>query len=252
MDIANNTPEEYKHFEEEVKKRFPYANLKYHYKTPLWVVNLLMRKYQISNVAKCIQDFNENKRFQSPFDRDLEPYIDLEKYSPLERKQLESSWESVREYKVIDDSEEFKMNANENMTIHSFKRLLLTQVKKPFFFVKESHANEMKLKDSIFKCNDTIRITYDLDSWTTKIANFFNPQESFELRVSKSDDIDTIVDQIRDQNDNLGDVVHLVIAAKDKNGELDIENSHELDNTESLCYNEISRNSTLHFVDCKV
>jgi len=45
VENPNNLPEEYKPFEEEVKRRFPYAALKYHYRTPLWVINLLIRKY---------------------------------------------------------------------------------------------------------------------------------------------------------------------------------------------------------------
>ena len=114
-----------------MKRRFPYANLKYHYKAPLWVINLLIRKYQVSNVAKCIESFNEHKRFQSPFDRDLEPYIDLEMFTTYERKQLEKSWKNkdeVKSYKVVHDmpTGQFTIKADQNLTIHTFKRLILT------------------------------------------------------------------------------------------------------------------------------
>jgi len=96
------------------------------------------------------------------------------------------------------------MKADENMTIHAFKRLLLTQVKKPFFFAKETFGNDEILKNSIFADNDTISITYDLDEWKTKIKNLFNMNESVELVVKKNEDVETVIENMRDINPDIG------------------------------------------------
>lgn len=91
----NNLPKEYQQILEHVSKRFLYANiqaanLKKYYKCPLFVTNLLFRKYQLENVDDVIKYLNKSRVFESVLDRDLEPYIDLEVYTQQERNVLVS------------------------------------------------------------------------------------------------------------------------------------------------------------------
>jgi len=93
------------------------------------------------------------------------------------------------------------------MTIHAFKKLLLTQVKEPFFFVNETFKNDEILKDSLFAETDSVRITYKINEWTASIKNFFNPEDCVTLKVKKGDDGETVIENMREIKEDIGNCI---------------------------------------------
>ena len=116
-------------------------------------------------------------------DQDLHSYIDLEPFSSLEIKHLHEKWKKIeesgekifKEFEIHTDSDsEAKVNikADEMMTIYDFKRLVLTHFKgKQFFFEKEDAklTNDKLVKD-LFSNKSTLKITFQLHCWKTKIS----------------------------------------------------------------------------------
>ena len=112
------------------------------------------------------------------------------------------------------------------MTIYDFKRLVLTHFKgKQFFFEKEDAklTNDKLVKD-LFSNKSSLKITFQLHCWKTKISEIKIKQEHdgklVEVDVSKSDSPNDIINRMRQKQPDIGTNVKLAVCGQNKSNHI--------------------------------
>ena len=92
---------------------------------------------------------------------------------------------------ISDKYGEFKVNADETMKIHDFKRVILNYIKKPFFLEFEI-GNEKTLSEYLQKSKEIVKVYFDINEWSCKAKNICSGNEITIHNVSK----ETLIEDI--------------------------------------------------------
>jgi hypothetical protein len=124
-------------FSQEIKKRFPFANLSGDYAAPEWVKPLLFQKYSLKDIGNCIRFLNKLKLHAFQIPPEIIEDVEIERYEDYEIDVCVRKWR--KENKVLANIEIIDQNGDivdnfqvpKDLKIRNFKSFILnTRYKK--------------------------------------------------------------------------------------------------------------------------
>ena len=151
-----------------MEESFPFVQGEGDFKCPYWIKCLLMEKYNINEVRKVIQNFNEGRLHRTQIDDVLMQDIDIEPLTDYEVHILKSQWKKKSIIKVSSDmNDQFEIEIDTDQTdFLTLKRLILNKKPKPFF-MDENYPN-----DSLVKDKKSVMIFFNLDVFDLVIKGY--------------------------------------------------------------------------------
>ena len=222
----------------------------------MWVINLLFKKYNLENVALVIKVLNTFNRCQSRLDKDLLDYIDLEMYTDQELLLKENSFKNKsgkKQFRVASEEDGRLIKASEDTSVYDFKRLILSSVKKPFFFT-ENYSNDKMVRD-LYQEHDAVQICFKLEVMKIKIKEFTlhgnQADATFTVKKKKTDTVENMLKEIK-KHLKMGDSEALSLILPCEVDPTNIRKAMELNPQDTLKQADINRFTEVYYVKCQM